>query len=148
MSKVAAHWELMPEVVKLVREMTGPLTDGGTILLGNGDVQNVTQGKELAKSTGCNGVMIGRGVFGTPWLFDEAGWTRGKTVEERLNILVEHTKLYEELLGDIKSFAIMKKHYKAYVNGFDGAKEFRMELMDCANASEVEEKVKGFLIAK
>jgi nifR3 family TIM-barrel protein len=145
MSKVPAHWELMPEIVKLVREMTGPLSEGGTIVLGNGDVQSVTQGKELASKSGCDGVMIGRGVFGTPWLFDEKEWTRGKSVGDRLSILVEHTKLYEELLGDIKSFAIMKKHYKAYVNGFDGAKEFRMELMECANARDVEQKVINFL---
>ena len=70
---------------------------------------------------------------------------KGKSVEERLRICVEHTKLYEEKLGDIKSFAIMKKHFKAYVNGFDGAKEFRVELMECMNAKEVEEKVTTFL---
>ncbi len=145
MSKVPAHWELMPEVVALVRQMTGEVQDGGTILLGNGDVTSVTQGKKLANETGCNGVMIGRGVFGTPWFFDEEAYNKGKSVKERLEILVEHTKLYEEKLGDIKSFAIMKKHYKAYVNGFDGAKELRMELMECTNAKEVEEKVSQWL---
>lgn len=146
MSKVAAHWELMPEIASLVREMTGDVKDGGTILLGNGDVLTVTQGKELAKKSGCDGVMIGRGIFGTPWLFDDEMYKKGKSVEERLRILVEHTKLYEEKLGDIKSFAIMKKHYKAYVHGFDGAKEFRMELMECETAQEVESKVQEFLV--
>ena len=71
MSKVAAHWELMPEVVKLVRDMTGQVKDGGTIVLGNGDVMNVSDGKILAQVSGCDGVMIGRGIFGTPWFFDE-----------------------------------------------------------------------------
>lgn len=145
MSKVAAHWELMPEIVKLVRDMTGEVKDGGTILLGNGDVMNVKDGKELAKKSGCDGVMIGRGIFGTPWLFDQEAFAKGKTTEERLTILIEHTKLYEEELGDIKSFAIMKKHYKAYVHGFDGAKELRMELMECNTAKEVEEKVRDFI---
>lgn len=151
MSKVPAHWEMMPEIVKLVRDMTGEVRDGGTILLGNGDVMSVKEGKEKAKATGCDGVMIGRGVFGTPWFFDEEAYENQKSVEEKLRILVEHTKLYEEKLGDIKSFAIMKKHYKAYVHGFpasdgrDGAKELRMELMECANAKEVEAKVDAFL---
>jgi nifR3 family TIM-barrel protein len=145
MSLVEAHWDLMPEVVKLVRGMTGELKDGGTIILGNGDVKSVTQGKALAQETGCDGVMVGRGIFGTPWFFDEEAYNKGKSIEERLRICVEHTKLYEEKLGDIKSFAIMKKHFKAYVNGFDGAKEFRTELMECGNAKEVEEKVKSFL---
>ena len=60
-------------------------------------------------------------------------------------MLIEHTKLFEEKLGDIKSFAIMKKHYKAYVHGFDGAKELRIELMEANNAKEVEETVVKFL---
>lgn len=145
MSKVSAHWELMPEVVKLVREMTGELKDGGTIILGNGDITSVKEGKEKARVSGANGVMVGRGIFGTPWFFNEEVFENGKTKEERLALLVEHTKLFEEKLGDIKNFAIMKKHYKAYVHGFDGAKEFRTILMECSTAKEVEEKVKGFL---
>jgi nifR3 family TIM-barrel protein len=146
MSLVPAHWELMPQIVKLVRDMTGELKDGGTIILGNGDVKSVTEGKRLAKESGCNGVMVGRGLFGTPWFFDEESFNVGKSVEERLRIMVEHTKLYEEKLGDIKSFAIMKKHFKAYVNGFDGAKELRVELMECNNGSEVEKIVEEWLI--
>jgi tRNA-dihydrouridine synthase len=67
------------------------------------------------------------------------------TVKEKLYVMVEHTKLYEKLLGDIKSFAIMKKHYKAYVNGFDHAKEFRAELMEAKDAAEVEKRVGEFL---
>lgn len=147
MSKVDAHWEIMPEVVELVRKMTGEVKDGGTIILGNGDIKSVKEGKEKARGTGADGVMIGRGMFGTPWFFDEGAFEKGKTIEERLNILIEHTKLYEEKLGDIKNFAIMKKHYKAYVNGFDGAKELRMELMEANNSKEIEQKVRDFLIA-
>jgi tRNA-dihydrouridine synthase len=105
----------------------------------------VREGKEKAKQSGADGVMIGRGIFGTPWFFNEEVFEKGKSVEERLSILVEHTKLYEEKLGDIKSFAIMKKHYKAYVNGFDGAKELRIELMECNNSQEIAQKIKGFL---
>lgn len=65
--------------------------------------------------------------------------------EARLKILIEHTKLFEELLGDIKSFAIMKKHFKAYVEGFPGAKELRVELMETKNAEEVEKIIVAFL---
>jgi tRNA-dihydrouridine synthase len=151
MSKVEAHWELMPEIVKLVREMTGEVKDGGTILLGNGDVMSVQDGQQKCKETGCDGVIIGRGIFGTPWLFQDTDHAdleqtmQTKTVEERLKILIEHTKLFEEKLGDIKSFAIMKKHFKAYVHGFDGAKELRMELMNCENSKEIEDKITTWL---
>jgi tRNA-dihydrouridine synthase len=68
------------------------------------------------------------------------------TIRERLETMVEHTKLFEELLGDVKSFSIMKKHYKAYCTGFAGAKELRMELMDQAhNAADVGRIVNNFL---
>lgn len=143
LSLVSAHWEIMNDIAKLVREKTGCVKNGGTILIGNGDVMSVKDGKEKCKATGCDGVMIGRAVFGTPWLFDEKA--KEKNLEEKLKIMVEHTKLYEKKLGDIKSFAIMKKHYKAYVHGFDGAKELRTELMDAKNAKEVEKIVKTFL---
>ncbi len=152
MSLVPAHWELMPEVVKLVRTMTGSVEEGGTILIGNGDVTSIVDGQEKAMKSGCDGVMIGRGLFGKPWFFNkdlaehmEAFDNNREILKERLKVMVEHTKLYEEKLGDIKSFAIMKKHFKAYVHGFDGAKEFRTELMECENANEVEEKVKEWM---
>ncbi|MEN9622221.1 MAG: hypothetical protein RLZZ67_655, partial [Candidatus Parcubacteria bacterium] len=95
---------------------------------------------------GADGVMIGRGIFGNPWLFAELSGKKGNpTVEEKLKVMVEHTKLYEKLLGNIKSFAIMKKHYKAYVNGFDHAKELRMRLMEAKDSKEVSKVVKKFL---
>ncbi len=49
------------------------------------------------------------------------------------------------MLGKVKSFNIMKKHYKAYVNGWDGAKELRIKLMNTKNSKEVESIVKEYL---
>ncbi|MEK7170271.1 MAG: hypothetical protein AAB767_03225, partial [Patescibacteria group bacterium] len=61
------------------------------------------------------------------------------------NVMVEHSKLFEKLLGEHKNFAIMKKHFKAYVEGFDGAKELRTRLMEAENAAEIEKIVGRFL---
>ena len=110
--------------------------------------------------TGCDGVMLGRAIFGNPWLFSKLHNTESlsydisydndrninKIIEERLRVLVEHTKLYEELLGDIKSFNVMKKHYKAYVHGWNGAKELRTKLMNTKDAKEVEDIISKYLI--
>ena len=63
----------------------------------------------------------------------------------KLKVLVEHTKLYEKLLGKVKNFAAMKKHYKAYVNGFDGAKELRVKLMGTNNSKDVASLINEFL---
>ncbi len=81
--------------------------------------------------------MLGRAIFGNPWLFDPSRAQESISKEEKLEALLEHTRLFEELLGDLKSFSIMKKHYKAYVTGWDGAKELRAKLMETNNAAEV-----------
>ena len=137
MSLVPAHWDLMPSIVKLRDKMKKE-----TLIIGNGDVVDINDAKEKVKNYGCDGVMLGRAIFGNPWLF------KGNvpTLEEKLKVMIEHTKLFEEMLGGIKSFAIMKKHYKAYVNGFDGAKELRIKLMDAVDANEVEKITNDFLL--
>lgn len=145
MSNVPARWEHLREVTAL-RDQLAP----NTLIIGNGDIHDIAEGRAKAAEFGADGVMIGRGIFGNPWLFTPLHAKPGKvvalpTTEEKLKVLVEHTKLYEKLLGDIKSFAIMKKHYKAYVNGFDHAKELRTRLMETNNSKEVEKVIKYFL---
>ena len=145
MSLVPAHWEIMPDIVKLVREMTGGLEEGGTILIGNGDVTSLSDGRERARESGCDGVMIGRGIFGNPWLFNKNKKIEDISVPEKMAVMIEHSKLFEELLGNIKSFHIMRKHYKAYANGFDGAGELRAKLMEAKDFTETKNIVGEFL---
>jgi tRNA-dihydrouridine synthase len=71
MSDVPAHWEMMPEIVRLRDEVQKDIPmNERTLIIGNGDVVSVTDGKEKCDTYGCDGVMIGRGIFGTPWLFE------------------------------------------------------------------------------
>ena len=142
LSQVDAHWELMPSIVELARVVSPE-----TLIIGNGDIKNLSDGIEKVKMSGCDGGMIGRGVFGNPFGFNSEIDFNTFTLPKRFEILLEHTRLYEELLGDIKSFSIMKKHYKAYVNGFDGAKELRVELMDAKNSREIEEILNKFVLS-
>ncbi len=173
LSKSPAEWRYLREIVAL-RDTLAP----ETVIIGNGDVTSLFDGKEKARSSGVDAVMVGRALFGNPWFFDESREmvsvlpkkqpvfirkipflakifeTKRKapesrvhpiTIEERLGVLVEHTILFEELLGNIKNFAVMKKHYKAYCTGFSGAKELRMKLMETQNAEEVKKIVESFL---
>lgn len=141
MSDVNAHWDLYKEIKEFCKSISP-----NTIVIGNGDVKNLEDAMEKYNDPNiqAEGLMIGRGVFGKPWLFD---WSnkQEKELREKLEIMLEHTKMYEEKLCDIKSFAIMKKHYKAYVNGFDGAKELREKLMNAKDYKGVEGVVKEFL---
>ena len=141
MSNVPAHFELAKDIVKVVRAI-----DKKVILIANGDIQNLKQGREFAKDSGFDGIMIGRGIFGNPWFFDSKRKTQPSVVE-KLNVLIEHTKLYERLLKH-RNFANMKKHFKAYISGFGGAKELRNELMKNNNSKEVEKTIDDFLKTK
>lgn len=140
LSLVPARWEYVKRAVELARG-----TD--TLIIGNGDVRDLADAEEKARATGADGVMLGRAVFGNPWLFDRARGGKEIPLSEKFAVLIEHTHLFEELLGDIKSFAVMKKHYKAYVHGFDGAKELRMKLMEAENADKVG-RITGEFLAK
>ncbi|MFZ2769589.1 MAG: tRNA-dihydrouridine synthase [Minisyncoccia bacterium] len=136
MSKVSARWEFVKRAVEIRNELGVK-----TLIFGNGDVRDLEDARMKAKETGCDGVMLGRAIFGNPWLFSE----HIPTLKEKLNVLVEHTKLFEKLLGKYKNFAVMKKHFKAYVNGFDGAQDLRNKLMNTNSAKEVEKIVKNYL---
>lgn len=138
MSDVPAHWDLMGDIVALRDEL-----GKDTLILGNGDVTTVADAQEKLKTFGGDGAMLGRAIFGNPFLFSEE--KRSLSVEARLEVMIEHTRLFEDMLGQHKNFAIMKKHYKAYVEGFPGAKELRMALMEAADAGEVEKIALEFM---
>ncbi len=140
MSKVDAHWDMIKRAVEIRNEQGSK-----TLILGNGDVKTIEEAKERVVESGVDGVMIGRGIFGNPWLFNTERKIEDISIEEKLSVMLEHTKLFMELLGDIKSFALMKKHYKAYVHGFDGAKELRVQLMEAESVEEIERLVKEWL---
>lgn len=168
LSKVPADWSRIKRVVELRDQL-----NSDTLIIGNGDVLSLADAKEKIQQTGADGVMIGRALFGDPWFFHPEkrlpqrlqalpthGVDREKlivsdttdatvlyiTLEERLRVMVEHTKLFTELLPH-KNFAIMKKHYKAYVNGFEGAAGLRARLMEQTSAAGVEAVVHEFTTA-
>lgn len=144
MSKVPARWERVARAVEIRNaEQQGLSESERTLILGNGDLESVERARAKARACGADGAMLGRAIFGNPWLFHPTKDLSNVSLEERLAVMVEHTKLFEELLPH-KNFAIMKKHYKAYANGFDGAKELRTELMNASDAQAVAHTVERF----
>lgn len=134
MSNVPATWEDIKEIVKIAK-------GSNVLIIGNGDALHIKDAQEKAEMSGADGVMLGRAVFGNPWLFDKNITKQDIPLSEQFRVMIEHTYLFEKELGNYKNFAIMKKHFKAYVTGFDGAKELRIKLMDCANAQCVEQTI-------
>lgn len=129
MSLVDAHWELGKEIVEFCRSINPHV-----VLIGNGDVQDLPDAREKARTTGFDGIMFGRAIFGNPWLF--SGQTTHHPLE-KLDALLTLARYFSEL-RPVKHFAIMKKHVKAFVNGFDGAADARVALMNTNSFEEFE----------
>ncbi len=150
MSKVPARWEHVGRAVEIRDEIQNEAwrrnndNQYPTLIIGNGDVKSVIDARKMAIEVGADGVMLGRAIFGNPWLFHPEKDLSNISIEERLNVMLEHTKLFTKLLP-FKNFSVMKKHYKAYVNGFNGAKELRVKLMESNSVEEIEKKVSTFI---
>lgn len=142
MSKVPARWERVKRAVEIRNELSS-----STLILGNGDVASIGDAHKKCATSGADGAMLGRAIFGNPWLFNTSIDVHTLPLSDRFRVMLEHTRLYEELLPH-KSFSIMKKHFKAYVSNFDGAHELRAQLMETASADEVETVVSGFLTTR
>ncbi|MFW0837394.1 MAG: tRNA dihydrouridine synthase [Candidatus Komeilibacteria bacterium] len=138
MSKVPADWNAIKQAVNIAQK-------SGVLIIGNGDVKDLDDARAKANITGAAGIMFGRAVFGNPWLFNKKINHTDISLKKKLTVLLEHTKLYDKLLGQHKNFAIMKKHFKAYVTGWPGAKELRAKLMATENVQQVEKIVKNYL---
>ncbi len=137
MSKVDAHWELATEIVALRDELTP-----GLLLMGNGDVANRKEAEQRIAESGLDGVMIGRGIFHNPWAFERE--VAEHTVEERLAALTRHLDIFETTWQDgEKRFDPLKRFFKIYVQGFDGAAQLRAKLMDCKTITEVRSLLKA-----
>ncbi|MBL7966618.1 MAG: tRNA-dihydrouridine synthase [Prolixibacteraceae bacterium] len=106
-----------------------------TVFLGNGDVMNVQQGKDLCLQYGLDGVMVGRGIFHNPWFFDPNRTEPSKT--EKLEQLMRHTQLFEQAWGNHKNLNILKRFYKIYTNDFPGAAKVRAQLMEAKTFEDV-----------
>ena len=149
MSLVPAKWECVRHAVEIrngFSDKSGKKSQ--TFIFGNGDVADLNDALLRVEETGCDGVMLGRAIFGKPYLFNHSRELDNRedtqTRKKILKIMVEHTKLFEKLLPH-KSFSIMKKHYKAYVNGWEGVKELRIKLMDAKDVKEVSKIVDAYL---
>jgi tRNA-dihydrouridine synthase len=131
MSKVPAHFELIPDIVALRDEVSPE-----TLLVINGDVRDRAHGLEFFEQYGVDGVMIGRGIFTNPYAFSDRA--EKPTHEELLSLLHEQLNLfdvYQPQMG--RPFETLKRFFKIYIRDFDGASDLRDRLMHTKSTDEV-----------
>jgi tRNA-dihydrouridine synthase len=136
MSKVDAHFELIPEIKKL-RDEIAPQT----LLTINGDIRDRQHGLELAEQYDVDGIMIGRGIFANPYAFT-AGYQ--PTRNEILELLQYHLDLFDKYNEELepRKFDPLKRFFKIYVREIPGAAELREKLMHTKSTDEVRELLK------
>lgn len=131
-----ARWE---EIAAVVEALEIPV-------LGNGDIKTPHDAVRMHRMTNCAGVMIGRGAFGQPWIFDQTrDLLDGKpmrpdpTVEERFAIALDHAHMANEYEPDRKGAALeFRKHLGWYCKGLPGSAELRKKLHAVTSLDEVE----------
>ncbi len=132
MSKVEAHFELIPEIKKL-RDEIAPQT----LLTINGDIRDRQHGEALVRDYGIDGIMIGRGVFHNPFAFEAE--KREHTREELVELLRFQLDLHDRYARELepRKFDPLKRFFKIYIRDFPGASELREQLMHTKTTDEV-----------
>lgn len=123
MSTGPAHWEEIDKIVKLKNKL-----NSRTLIIGNGDIFSREIAFKRIKETKIDGVMIGRGVFHNPWIFNSVQGP--KTKAEKIAAWERHLKIYRQTWGKLKPIHPMKRFIKIYFKGFHGALKMRTELMN------------------
>ena len=126
MSKVDAHYELIPEIVALKNQLSPD-----TKLIINGDIKSAAEAQKFVEQ-GVDGIMIGRGVFQNPYCFEKS--PKEHTREELLDLMRYHLDLYEKY--ELHPYDPLKHFYKIYINNFPGASDLRAELMQTKSIAE------------
>lgn len=136
LSKVPAHWELMRKIMEL-RNKIAPKT----LIIGNGDIKSLAEVQEKHKLYGCDGYMIGTGIFINPWLFNPSVKNEDITVKERLSLYLKHIDLFSKTWGESKNPATLKKFCKTYINNFPGVVDLRKKIMLSNSLQELRDTI-------
>jgi tRNA-dihydrouridine synthase B len=145
--KGEANWDAIAAAAEIIRK-----TD--TLVLGNGDIHTLYEAAERIRTTGVNGVLIGRATFGNPWIFQRKDMLKQlliagmqptaenlaevlPTREERLYMALEHARVHAKLKGE-DHFVELRKHMGWYLGHFPGAKQVRTELVHINSLADVE----------
>lgn len=132
-----ADWDIIKKVKESVK----------IPVIGNGDVKSPEDAKRLLEQTKCDGIMIGRGALGSPWIFEQVktylqdGTIRKISNKEKLETILKHIELEVAEKGELTGVREMRKHICYYLKGMQNASEIR----DNINHIECKEEVKKVL---
>lgn len=140
--KGQADWEKIGEAKRAVK----------IPVIGNGDVTSPEDAQRMLQVAGVDGVMIGRGAYGRPWIFEQTKHflATGEhlpdpSLEERVEILLEHLDLSIQLKGERRGSLEMGKHYGNYLKGVRNVKYLKSALRSLSQYQEIRDTIYQFL---
>lgn len=147
----SADWEAIGRAAEVIHQTP-------TLVLGNGDLTSLEMAAEKIRLSGVDGVLIGRGAMGNPWIFSHKealkDFLAGETailpqdlipdLETRFSVLLEHARLFEQIKGGVR-FAAMRKHFAFYCRGMPGAAELRNRMFQTKDSGQVESIISDYL---
>lgn len=117
-----ADWRIIADVKQAVK----------IPVFGNGDIFSVADGMRMLRETGCDGLMVGRGADGNPWIFQQLRaallqqpYSEKISLEDKLNLAAEHLRMLIDYKGEYISVKEMRRHISAYLKGMPHAAEYR-----------------------
>ena len=137
-----ADWDIITQVKQAVK----------IPVIGNGDVVDAASALRLFEQTGCDGIMVGRGAQGNPWIFSQirdamAGRTVAEpTNEEKLDVLTRHLHALAQLKGEAVAVREMRRHIVCYVRGMRDAARLRVKVNAITEIDEMEAALTAFML--
>lgn len=123
-----------PQIIQRVKQAVS------VPVIGNGDVVSRDQGQEMMDLTGCDGVMIGRGALGNPWIFNTIG--RPDNGRDIIDGAMRHLSLIEKHLPAERLLGYIKNHMCRYVKGMPGSAALRKEIFAAPDLSALKEQMR------
>jgi tRNA-dihydrouridine synthase len=127
MSEKPAEWDQ----VRIAAELRNQINPQVKII-GNGDIDSYAKGIDFIAEYQADGAMVGRGIFSDPYFFSEE---KERDISQKLSLLEFHITRFADTWGNARNFSILKRFFKIYVNGFEGAAALRARLMETRDAS-------------
>ncbi len=136
-----ADWDIIREIKESVN----------IPVVGNGDLRSPQDCKRMIEETGCDGIMIGQGALGNPWIFKqvERYLKEGELIsppsqQEVINIVLEHLSLLTDLKGERTAVKEMRKHVSWYIKGIKGSNLLRKKINQCETVQEMEKALQMY----